>query len=118
MIKKCAFTLIVASMVAGAAAGQQNSQILTGVNPRNITFEPVDTSRALGQPNFTRNFRPLSGGGRFFNFTNFFRPISLGSWPPNRANVTVLPPYSSPFQPNPIRGSNPFFGGGANIPQQ
>jgi hypothetical protein len=82
------------------------STILTGANHLDITSTKIDTSRALRPPNASQAFAtqrqpksPVLG--------NVFPKISLGSWPPRLPNVSILQ-GTNPYQPNPIRGVNPF----------
>jgi hypothetical protein len=82
------------------------STILTGANHLDITSTKIDTSRALRPPNASQAFatmrQPKSPA-----LGNVFPKISLGSWPPKLPNVSILQ-GTNPFQPNPIRGVNPF----------
>ncbi len=105
-----AFFVVAASVaLLSEARGQQYRQaqeFMTGVNPHQLTFRPIDTSRAL---------RPSSQASTFyqpkvkpFGLNTVFPRISLGSWPPKLPNIFVLPRKDNPFQPNPIRGRNPF----------
>lgn len=103
--------LIVAGALLGItlvlkASAQQPGGFWTGTDPRKIEFKTIDTSRALRPSATSRAFHAPSnptptGIGRFFP------KLSLGSWPPNRANVSVLDQKKNPFQPNP-KGFNPF----------
>lgn len=89
---------------------QQNSQassFWTGVNPRAINFQKIDTSKALAPVNTSSVFRAPRAPSTF-QLSNVFPKISLGSWPPKTANAPILKPYSTPFQPNPLPGVNPF----------
>jgi len=66
----------------------------SAVNPRQLTFTKIDTSKAMQAPNLSGAFakppQPTPIG-----LNGMFPKISLGSWPPKLPNVSILP--SSPF---------------------
>ena len=103
--------LVSASLLWAEARAQQLTQpsatsFFTGVNPHDMTFSKVDTSRALRPPSVNGAFHPPTQQ-RAFPLGNVFPKISLGSWPPRLPNVSFLQ-GKNPFQPNPLRGVNPF----------
>ncbi len=60
--------------------------ILSGVSPRQITFQKVDTSRAI-QPGFNigQSFRPPKPPTTF-SLSSVFPRITLAPWPPKLPN--------------------------------
>lgn len=79
----------------------------SGTTPRNISFVPVDTSKAMKpSANIAKAFHaaPTPSGP---NLSNFFHKMTFGAWPPTRANVTVLDQKQNVFQPKPV-GVNVF----------
>lgn len=92
---------------AASAEAQQAAGNWGGVNPRNITFQPIDTSRALRPGATDRAFR-APGQMRTTGIDRFFPKLNIATWPPRVANVFVMPQTSNQFQPNPPKGYNPF----------
>jgi len=101
-----AATLLALAFAAGAYA-QQATGSWAGVNPRNITFQPIDTSRAMRPGATDRAFR-APGQMRTTGIDRFFPKLNIATWPPKVANVFVLPQSSNQFQPNVPKGYNPF----------
>jgi hypothetical protein len=114
---------------APVATAQQNvgsqeaAGFFTGVNPRNITFTPVDTSKVVkqynslvrqpSQPsafNISRIFHPFSTSQAIrkpsqlsaFNVMNIFHPFTMPRWPPLIGSST--PP--SPIQTMTVQSRN------------
>lgn len=78
----------------------------SGTDPRKIQFKTIDTSKAMKPPNTSKAFHamsPTTGP----NVNHFFPKLSLGSWPPKTANVSVLDQKKNVYQPKPV-GVNPF----------
>lgn len=99
-------TLLSITLVLKASA-QQGGGSWSGTDPRQIQFKQVDTSKAIRPSAASRAFHspsPISNPG----INRFFPKLSLGSWPPNRANVSVLNPKQNNFQPILPKGKNPF----------
>jgi hypothetical protein len=92
---------------AQTMSSSQFFQGFNGVNPRNVTFSAIDTTKAMQTMNVNSAFRP-SAQQKPFNLTNILPKVSMPSWPPKVATPTILPQKSNPFQPNPIYGKNPF----------
>lgn len=85
---------------------QQKSSFWSGTDPRKVQFKQIDTTKAIRPSSATSAFHAppkLKATG----VDRFFPKLSLGSWPPGRATVSVLDPKANPFQPNP-KGFNPF----------
>lgn len=95
-----------AQQAGNFVTGQQAATFLTGANHQNLTSTKIDTSRALRPSNVNGAFR-TPAQPKAFGLGNIFPKISLGSWPPKLPQVSILQ-GKNPFQPNPIRGVNPF----------
>lgn len=88
-------------------AQQGVSTFFTGVNPRNITMTPIDTSKATRAFDFSKSFRTPTQT-KTFNLSNVFPKIHLPTWPPIVPSTPVLGKSQNPFQPNALAGRNPF----------
>ncbi len=98
-------TLTLAVPIVAQQPGANN--FFTGVNPRNLTMNKIDTTQALKKYNFNTAFRNQNTP-KTFNLGGIFPKISMPSWPPKIASTPVLPKAQNQFQPNPIFGKNPF----------
>jgi hypothetical protein len=107
-MRTCGYVLcmILVLVVAVPVIGQSSAgTFFTGVNPRNITNVPIDTSQALKAMPINNAFRTPSQT-KPFSLGNLFPKVHLSSWPPIVPNTPVL--KTNPYQPNPIYGKNPF----------
>ena len=102
-------SLLVVLALAGHASAQGSgiagSNIFGGA-PRQIVSTPIDTSKAIApQTSVSRALRTPSSKANFpFNLSGIMPSISLPSFPPKTAQVSVLPQSLNPFQPTPIKG--------------
>src|SRR5262245_26916429 len=85
-------------------AGAAHAQSGLFTTPRNLTYTPIDTSKALNtQVSASRALKLPSQSNvanKPFNIGNVFPKISLGNWPPKTPQVSVLPQSQNIFQPN------------------
>ena len=66
--------LVVLVLATHIQAQDSMSTYITGVNPRNLSFQPVNTSRALRAPgNVIRSHQPF----QLFNVRNLFRSVNF-----------------------------------------
>ena len=102
---------LIGSLLLFAAAipafGQGAGSFFTGVNPRQISNVPIDTSRAMRPTNLNRAFHQHASP-QPFSLANIFPKMHVGTWPPVIPSVPILEKYKNPFQPNPLVGKNPF----------
>ena len=83
------------------------NSFFTAVNPREIKTVKIDTTKAMKTMNVNKAFHAPSQR-KAFSLTNIFPRLHLTPSAPIVANAPVLPQKNNPFQPNPIRGKNPF----------
>jgi hypothetical protein len=72
----------------------------TGVNPRQITYTTIDTSKAFKQMN-SQIIRPPTQQSAF-SLSSIFHAIPMPSWPP-RLGFSNPPPPKNPFPQTIIR---------------
>jgi hypothetical protein len=99
------------ALTAPAAAQQSQGAVFmsnfSGVNPRNINFVPLDTTKAMKNLNVNSAFRTPQQS-QSLSLSSLFPKFQLGSWPPIVPNTPVLSQKNNQFQPNPILGKNLF----------
>jgi len=111
-----ALGLMVGLGLAAPALAQQNlgsaqvQSMFTGVNPRNITFTPIDTSKAFKQLNSQVIRFPSSQPP--FSLSNLFRSMPILSWPP-RLGVSSPPAQAGGSTFTRVVPRTPFM-----VPQQ
>ena len=88
---------------AGTAASSFN-----GVDPRKLTFTPVNTTGAMHTLNTTNIVRTTNTAQQPSTLSKFFHGFSLPSWPPKPATTSILPQKSNPFQPTLPKGQYTF----------
>jgi len=104
------FALAIVLLTTASAQAQVGGANVWGGTPRSLNFTPVDTSRAIGASNLNTAFRPPSAAtNKPFNLGSLMPNITMPSWPPKNAQVSVLPQKQNPFQPNPIKGGVNMF---------
>jgi hypothetical protein len=105
------FTLLLAGTCQAQVSTTGTS--VWGGAPRNITFTPIDTSKAVGpSSNLSKAFKmpsATSATNKPFNLTNMMPSISLPSWPPKTPQVSVLPQTQNIYQPTPPKGAVNLF---------
>jgi hypothetical protein len=105
--------LFIASTAHAQSGALTTSNDLFGRGaPKQIQFVPVDTSRAIApQASLGQAVRPTSSKmTNPFNLSSIFPKISMPSWPPKSAQVSVLPQAQNIYQPTPPKGAVSLFG--------
>src|SRR5262245_9852529 len=83
-------------LTSPAPAQQQATSFWTGVNPRDLKFQTIDTRKAYRRFDSSRALRPPQQQ-RTFNLGNLFHSFTLPGWPPRRGVSKLPDPKKSPF---------------------
>ncbi len=103
-----ALTIPATAQTGQTMSSSQFFQSFNGVNPRNVNFTTIDTSKAMKTTNVNSAFR-TPAQQKPFSLTNVLPKVSMPTWPPKIASPpAILSQKNNPFQPNPIYGKNPF----------
>ena len=97
--------MFVLVIIPAVMAQRPAASFFSGVNPGSISYQPVDTSRALTPKNLSPGYKPPSTSSSF-KFQSLFPKLSLPSWPPRIPSKPVSKGNS--FQPNIIQGKTPL----------
>ncbi len=102
--------LLVAASLGVIAQAQQRSNGWTGVNPREIKFQPVDISKAIKAPSAAGGIKittPNVTAGPLNRFLHNYSGFS-GLWRSVVPSTPVLATKDNIYQPNPPKGINYF----------
>ena len=92
--------LALALVIPAAAQTLTPQNALTGVSPRQIRMQPIDTSRAVVPTNIANSFRPPRPP-QTFTLSRFFPKITAGPWPPKMPNLNLFKSKAPPAAINP-----------------
>lgn len=102
MTRQAGLTLVLSALLLTPLLAQQPtmSTFMTGVNPQNLNFTPLDTSKALQPRSNTASAFRSPSPMRAFDLGRYFPRIQLPmSWPPTIGRSTLPKTVKMPTIP-------------------